>query len=269
VTADRIRRKLRAHADPRTAAVLQRFFKTGAGEYGEGDVFIGVKVPHVRAVCRDCRGASLEEILVLLRSPVHEERLLALVMLVDAFKRGRRADRRRIYDAYRANTRYINNWDLVDASAEHIVGAWLAQTRRAPFKTLTQLARSSSVWERRIAMIATFHWIKRGDLDETFRIADLLLHDRHHLIHKAVGWLLREAGKRDGVAERAFLRDRFQTMPRTMLRYAIERFPPDERSVYMRRGGASTTAATAAIRSDARSTSRSAPGRPGLRQKPK
>jgi 3-methyladenine DNA glycosylase AlkD len=230
LTAAAIRRKLHAHARPETVTILQRFFKTGPGEYGEGDRFIGVKVPGVRAVCRDCRGASLAEIRTLLRSPVHEERLLALLMLIDAFSAGDEAARRRIYDFYLAHTAFINNWDLVDASAAQIVGAWLHDRSTAP---LTKLARSSSLWERRIAIIATFDFIRRDEFDETLRISDMLLHDEHDLIHKAVGWLLREVGKRDGAVERGFLRTRYNTMPRTMLRYAIERFPAAERTRYL------------------------------------
>jgi len=233
LTAAAIRRKLRAHANPDSVAILQRFFKTGPGQYGEGDRFIGVKLPGVRTVCRECRGAPLAEVLKLLRSRIHEERTLALLMLVDAFKAGDDQVRRRIYDLYLANTRFINNWDLVDCSARQIVGGWLRGRGTAP---LTRLARSKSLWERRIAMIATFDGVSRGEFDETFRVADLLLHDDHDLIHKAVGWLLREVGKRDGAAERAFLKGRYKTMPRTMLRYAIERFPEGERRRYLKGG---------------------------------
>ncbi len=230
LTAAAMRLKLGAHARPESIAILQSFYKTGPGEYGEGDRFIGVKVPGVRAVCRDCRGASLSEIRTLLRSPVHEERLLALLLLIDTFNAGDEAVRRRIYDFYLAHTAFINNWDLVDASAAQIVGAWLHGRNKAP---LTKLARSSSLWERRIAIIATFDFIRRGEFDETLRIADLLLDDDHDLIHKAVGWLLREVGKRDGEVERAFLSTRYKTMPRTMLRYAIERFSAAERKRYL------------------------------------
>jgi 3-methyladenine DNA glycosylase AlkD len=188
-------------------------------------------VPALRAVCRECRGASLAHVRTLLRSRIHEERALALLLLVDAFRRGDARERRRIYDFYLSHTEFINNWDLVDASAEHIVGAWLQTRGRAP---LRRLARSKSVWERRIAIVGTYHFIKRGEFEETFRIADLLLHDEHDLIHKAVGWMLREVGKRDGAAERAFLKARHGSMPRTMLRYAIERFPEEERIKYLR-----------------------------------
>lgn len=229
-TAADISRKLRKHADPSSVAILQRFFKTGPGQYGAGDRFIGVKVPGVRAVCRECRGAPLEAIETLLRSPIHEERTLALLMLVDAFKRGDDGERRRIYELYLANTKFINNWDLVDCSAAQIVGGWLHGRSKAP---LTRLAKSQSLWERRIAIIATFDGIRRGEFDETFRIADLLLQDEHDLIHKSVGWMLREVGKRDGAAERAFLATRYKKMPRTMLRYAIERFPEKERRKYL------------------------------------
>jgi 3-methyladenine DNA glycosylase AlkD len=230
LTATAIRRKLRAHANPASVAILQSFFKTGPGQYGEGDQFIGVKVPGLRAVCGECRGAPLAEVLKLLRSRIHEERALALLMLVDAFDAGDDRVRRQIYDLYLANTAFINNWDLVDCSAAQIVGGWLRGRSTAP---LTGLARSQSLWERRIAMIATFDGIRRGEFRDTFRIAEILLHDEHDLIHKAVGWLLREVGKRDGAAERAFLASRYKAMPRTILRYAIEKFPEAERRRYL------------------------------------
>ena len=231
LTATALSRKLRSRAKPESVAILQRFFKTGPGQYGEGDRFIGVALPVIRSLGREFRGMALDELQKLLRSPVHEERTLALVMLVDAFKTGDDRARRRVYDLYLSNTRFINNWDLVDCSAAQIVGGWLRGRSTAP---LTRLAKSKSLWERRIAMIATFDGIRRGEFDDTFRIATLLLRDDHDLIHKAVGWLLREVGKRDGAAERAFLADRYKTMPRTMLRYAIERFPEMERRRYLR-----------------------------------
>jgi 3-methyladenine DNA glycosylase AlkD len=222
--------RVRALADPSRAAALQSFFKTGKGQYAEGDRFIGIRVPQLRALCRECRGVGIAGARPLLRSPIHEERLFALFLLVDAFKRADDAGRRAVYDFYLASTRFINNWDLVDASAEHIVGGWLYGRSKAP---LTRLARSGDLWERRIAMIATLHFIRRGELDETFRIADLLMKDRHDLIHKAAGWMLREAGKRDGAALRRYLDRRHEQMPRTMLRYAIERFPEEERRRYL------------------------------------
>jgi 3-methyladenine DNA glycosylase AlkD len=231
LTADAIRKRLRAHAMPENVAILQRFFKTGPGEYGEGDRFIGVKVPGIRTVCRECRGVRMSEVRPLLRSPIHEERMLALLILVDAFARGTPDAQRRIYDFYLDHTRYINNWDLVDLSAAPIVGRWLRDRSKAP---LTRLARSKSLWERRIAIIATHDGIRMREFDETFRVADLLLSDPQDLIHKAVGWMLREVGNRDGAAERRFLASRYTTMPRTMLRYAIEKFPQAERIKYLR-----------------------------------
>jgi 3-methyladenine DNA glycosylase AlkD len=222
--------RLRQHADQSRVPGLQRFFKTGPGEYAEGDVFIGVTVPDLRQVCRECRGATIPDILVLLGSAVHEERLLALLLLVEMFRRGTEELKREIYRLYLANTKFINNWDLVDSSAPHIVGAWLFARSRAP---LRRLARSSSLWERRIAIIATQFFIRNGDLEETFRIADLLLQDHHDLIHKAVGWMLREAGNRNPTAERSYLETRYPRMPRTMLRYAIEKFPEAERRRYL------------------------------------
>ncbi len=230
LTPAQIRKRLRAHADPSAVEIVQRFFKTGPGEYGEGDRFIGVKVPAVRAVCRECRGLPQPVVRELLTSPIHEERLLALLVLVDAFGRGDEQEQRAIYDFYLEHTAFINNWDLVDASAAQIVGVWLRERSKRP---LTRLARSASLWERRIATIATFDYIRRGSFDETFRIADILLQDPHDLIHKAVGWMLREVGKRDGAAARRFLDRRHPRMPRTMLRYAIERFPEAERKQYL------------------------------------
>jgi 3-methyladenine DNA glycosylase AlkD len=222
--------RLRQRADKSRVPGLQRFFKTGPGEYAEGDVFIGVTVPDLRRVCRECRGATIPDILILLGSAVHEDRLLALLLLVETFRRGTDETKHEVYRLYLANTKFINNWDLVDSSAPHIVGAWLFTQSRAP---LRRLARSSSLWERRIAIIATQFFIRHGDLEETFRIADLLVTDHHDLIHKAVGWMLREAGNRDPKAERAYLETRYPRMPRTMLRYAIEKFPEAERRRYL------------------------------------
>ena len=226
----RIRRELRGQADPKAAAVLQAFFKTGRGEYAEGDRFLGVKVPSIRRLARAHRDLSHAEVLTLLRSRWHEERLLALLILVAQYQRATARDRAAIYRAYRSNTRYVNNWDLVDLSAEHIIGAHVDPARLA---VLERMARSRFLWNRRIAILATFHWIKQGIFEPTLRIAELLLLDRHDLIHKAVGWMLREVGKRDLASERAFLCTHYRRMPRTMLRYAIERFPEQERRRYL------------------------------------
>lgn len=230
ITAASIRRRLREHADPARAAALRRFFKTGKGEYGEGDRFLGLTLPVVRQVCRESRGASLQTIETLLHSPLHEERGVGLMILVDAFKQADVPGRRAIYDFYLANTARVNNWDLVDSSAAQIVGAWLHGRSRAP---LRRLARSRLLWDRRIAIISTHYFIRNGEVADTFAIAEMLLRDREDLIHKAVGWMLREAEKRDPAAARAFLDRHAAAMPRTMLRYAIERFPPEERRRYM------------------------------------
>jgi 3-methyladenine DNA glycosylase AlkD len=227
-----IRKEIKRLADPEKAKILQRFFKTGPGQYGAGDVFAGITVPVTRKLARKYCDLPLGDAAELLKSPIHEERLLALLILVEKARRGDDATRKRIYGLYLKNTRTINSWDLVDLSAEHIVGAWLAGGNR---EKLYRLAKSKSLWERRIAIVATFHDIKRGRPDHTLALADVLMGDRHDLIHKAVGWMLREVGKRCSPDTlRAFLRTRYRSMPRTMLRYAIERFPEEERKAYLR-----------------------------------
>ena len=230
-TTAQARRDLQALTDDGIAAHSQRFFKTGPGEYAEGDRFIGVRVPAIRGVAKQYRALAHDEVLALLRSAIHEERLLALLILCDQYKRGDAAERKRIYDAYLGHTAFINNWDLVDASAHKIVGPHLENRSRRP---LDRLARSKNFWERRIAVIATFFFIQREEFDDTLRIADRLLDDGEDLIHKAVGWMLREVGKRDLRREEAFLQDRYGRMPRTMLRYAIERFPERRRQAYLK-----------------------------------
>jgi 3-methyladenine DNA glycosylase AlkD len=227
-----IRSRLQALADPAQAANLQRFFKTGPGEYGAGDVFIGVKVPQLRALVRDFKAFALASAASLLESAVHEERMLALLLLVHRFERSKDAgERQRIYDLYLARTARIDNWDLVDVTAPQIVGGWLVDRERA---VLRRLARSKSLWERRIAMIATFFFIRRGDFADALAIAGILVGDDHDLIHKAVGWMLREVGNRDLAAEEAFLKRHYQKMPRTMLRYAIEKFEEPRRQAYLK-----------------------------------
>ena len=230
VTQKAIHRELKRLSDPARAAALQRFFKTAPGEYGEGDRFLGLTVPAVRAVAARYQSLSLRDAEALLQSPWHEERLLALVILVRQYQRETPAGRGAIYRLYRRNIRRINNWDLVDCSAGRIVGAHLDAGNRA---WLHRLARSRSLWERRIAVMATGFYIGRGEFDETLRIARLLLDDPHDLIHKAVGWMLREVGKRNREAEEEFLRQCAHRMPRTMLRYAIERFPERLRRRYL------------------------------------
>jgi len=226
-----VRVALRKCSDKSHAEVLQRYFKTGPGEYGEGDQFIGVRVPAMRSVARRYRDLSLTDTLTLLQSAIHEERFLALVILKQKYRKGRSGEQSEIYEKYLDNTEYINNWDLVDTSAEHIVGAYLSNRSRRP---LYDLARSHCLWERRIAVMATFHFIRNDEFDETLKLAGMLVTDTEDLIHKAVGWMLREIGKRDRSAEESFLNKYYQHMPRTMLRYAIEKFPEDVRQQYLK-----------------------------------
>jgi len=221
-----------ALADPQRAEHHLRFFKTGPGEYGHGDRFLGLTVPQIRTVARQHRALPLPELSRLLDSEWHEERLLALMIAVHQFRRGDTATRKAIHHFYLKKTDRINNWDLVDLSARDIVGGYLLDRSRSP---LARLARSRSVWERRIAIIATYAFIQRGEFDDTLRIAEALLGDGHDLIHKAVGWMLREVGKRDVAVLRAFLDEHAPQMPRTALRYAIERFPASLRRRYLRR----------------------------------
>lgn len=223
--------RLQQIGDPEHARFVAGYFRTGPGDYGEGDRFLGIRIPALRALAREFRGTPLDDAAELLRSPWHEARLLALLLLVDAYARGDAEMREAVYRLYLDNTRYVNNWDLVDSSAPQIVGAHLKDGDRG---VLERLARSASLWERRIAILATQHFIRRGDFGTTLRIAEMLVDDGHDLIHKAVGWMLREVGNRDRAAEEAFLRRHHRTMPRTMLRYAIERFPPDLRHAYLR-----------------------------------
>ena len=224
--------RLKECSDPERAKASLWFFKTGPGEYGEGDRFLGVAATPLRKLAREFQGMPLPQVLKLLENPWHEARSLALLILGSAYARGDEQARQAIYDAYLANTHRVNGWDLVDCSAEHVVGAHLETRSRAP---LRKLARSKSLWERRIAIIATFRYIKKGEFGETVRIAEILLCDQEDLIHTAVGWMLWEVGKRGGMAqEEAFLRKHCKTMPRTMLRYAIERFPEPLRKAYLK-----------------------------------
>jgi 3-methyladenine DNA glycosylase AlkD len=225
-----LRAEIRALADPVRAIGVARFFKTGPGQYGEGDRFLGIRVPDLRRVARTYRDLPSDEALRLLSSAWHEERLVALIILVAAHERGTRAERQRIHRAYLANTAYVNNWDLVDSSAGALVGF---DIERSGTRLIERLARSKSVWERRIAIVATFYTIKRNDFAPTLSIAERLLGDSHDLIHKAVGWMLREVEKRDGPVARRFLDQHAATMPRTALRYAIERMPVAERKRYL------------------------------------
>lgn len=226
---------LAEHADAGDAALLQRFFKTGKGQYAQGDVFIGVRVPMTRRVCKSCAALPLTETRKLLNSAVHEHRLAALLILVGQYPHAAAPRQQAIHDLYLDRLRHgrVNNWDLVDGSAEYLCGAHLPKGNH---RLLDVLAASDNLWQRRVAMISTYGFIKRGDASSALHIAHTLLHDRHDLIHKAVGWMLREIGKR--VDERlltAFLDQHAATMPRTALRYAIERLSPAQKQRYMHR----------------------------------
>lgn len=230
MTAQKIRKQLRDLADPAKAKILRGFFKTGPGEYGEGDVFLGITVPVLRKLAKEHDGIALKGSLQLLKSTVHEERLLALFLLIRAYSKGDESLKKKIYDLYLINIRFINNWDLVDLSAPNIVGSYLTDRSRKP---LYALAKSRNLWKRRIAILSAFTFIKRNEFSDMLRISGMLLADRHDLIHKAVGWMLREVGKRDLSAEERFLQRHYKSMPRTMLRYAIERFPESKRQQYL------------------------------------
>lgn len=226
-----VRRALASLADPRRAEASSRFLRMVPGGYGEGDRALGVSVPDQRTVAaRFWRDLSLAETTQLLTGGAHEERLTALLILVRKFVKGDEPERGQIFDIVLANTDRINNWDLVDSSAPYIVGPWLLDRDRS---VLDRLAESSLVWERRIAIMATFAFIKAGDFEWTFRLGDRLLHDPHDLVRKAVGWMLREVGNRDRAAEEEFLARRYRVMPRVMLRYAIEKFEPQRRRDYL------------------------------------
>ena len=225
-----IHKELKKYASKEKAEILQRFFKTGPGEYGEGDIFLGVKVPETRAVAKKFKDLTLNDTISLLKSKIHEERLLALLILVQKYSSGDSGTRKNVYTAYLKNTKYINNWDLVDLSAYKIVGEYLADKSKKP---LYVLVRSQNMWERRIAIISTYNFIKSDDFEDTIKISQLLLNDTHDLIHKAVGWMLREVGKRDISVCEGFLKGCYRSMPRTMLRYAIERFPEGKRLKYL------------------------------------
>jgi 3-methyladenine DNA glycosylase AlkD len=230
-----IHRELVRLGNPSDARFLQGFFKTGPGQYGEGDRFLGIRLPDLRKLAAKHRSAPLATISSMLRSKWHEERLLALLILILQYGTAGAAQKDAIFRLYLRSTDRINNWDLVDCSAAQIVGAHLFEGGRA---RLLRLAKSKSLWERRIAIIATAHYIKRGEFADTLKIARILRDDPHDLIHKAVGWMLREVGKRDRAAEERFLKRHAARMPRTMLRYAIERFPERLRRSYLAAGRA-------------------------------
>ncbi len=227
-----IKKELHKSSDPVRAKHSQRFFKTGPGQYGEGDVFLGLTMPQVRVIAKKYfKEVTLSEVQELVKSKYHEFRMCALVMLVYKYDKFP-AERKEIYDFFLKNTKYVNNWDLVDVTIPRTVGAYLVDNDR---KILYRLVKSSDLWERRIAVLATFAFLSKGDFKDSLKIAEILLNDEHDLIHKAVGWMLREIGKRDETILTKFLNKHVTKMPRTMLRYSIERLEEKKRVGYLKK----------------------------------
>jgi len=232
MTVKEIQRELESFSAPEKKERLPYFFKTGKGQYGEGDKFLGVVVPDTRTIAKKYKAIPFEEIKKLLENEYHECRLCALLILVERFKKARGEERKEIVDFYLSHTSRINNWDLVDLSARDIVGEYLLNKDRSD---LYKLAESDLLWDQRIAVVATFAFIRRGDLDDIFALSEKLLKHKHDLMHKAIGWMLREAGKKDKDRLCLFLDHFHKEMPRTMLRYSIEKFTPEERAHYMKK----------------------------------
>lgn len=226
----KIREAIEKQKNPEQAKILQRFFKTGKGEYGEGDIFYGIKVPVQRKIVKQFNDLQLNDLEILIASKVHEERLIAFLILVEQFKKADSKNQKIIFDFYLKNRKGVNNWDIVDLSAPNIIGNYLLYKDKS---LLYKFAKSKNLWEKRIAVLSTFTFIRNGLFVDTINISEILLQDKHDLIHKAVGWMLREIGKRDLKTEEEFLIKHYKTMPRTMLRYAIEKFPEKKRQFYL------------------------------------
>ena len=231
---EQLKKEIQDLKNPEQAKILQKFFKTGEGEYAEGDIFLGIKVPVQRVIVKKYFHLNFQEIQQLLDNKIHEYKLIALLILIEKYKKAKKdkLERRKIFEFYLKNTKNINNWDLVDLSAPQILGDFL---QKEGTEILTHLANSKNLWERRIAIISTYPFIKKRRFGETLAISEILINDTHDLIHKAVGWMLREVGKRDLAAEEKFLKKHYQQMPRTMLRYAIEKFPKEKRKSYLQK----------------------------------
>lgn len=228
-----IKKELRKAADKEKVKILLRFFKTGKGEYGAGDKFLGIVMPRQREIAKKYFDRiSLGDTLKLLRSKFHEERMTSLLLMMLKYKKGTPSEQKKIFLAYLANTKFINNWDLVDVTCRGIIGAYLLEKDR---NILYKMVKSKNIWERRIAIVSTFYFISKNDLADTFKIAEMLLSDRHDLIHKAIGWSLREAGKKDKPRLIKFLNENISKMPRTTLRYSIEKFPATEREGFLKK----------------------------------
>ncbi len=227
-----LQQHLQKLADAEKALLYAKFFKTSTGEYGEGDKFLGIVVPEQRKAAQKYPNLSLPELQQLLSSGIHEYRLTALFILIRKFQKATDAEKKEIFNFYLKNTPNINNWDLVDSSAPHIVGTYLLDQDKS---VLYQLARSPNLWEKRIAILSTLAFIRAGKFEHTLKMAEILLHDSHDLLHKAVGWMLREIGNQNQEAEEEFLNKHYRTMPRTMLRYAIEKFEKKKKEMYMKK----------------------------------
>ena len=233
LTSLQLKKDIKKLASPETAKHAQRFFKTAKGDYGHGDKFLGVRTPKIRELAKKYTDLTLNEILILVKSKFHEERLCGLIMMADKYAKSKdEKEQQTIFNKYVKHFKYINNWDLVDATAPHIVGKHLLERDR---KIIYQWAKSKHLWTKRIAIISTWWFIRNNDLKDVFRISKILLNDKHDLIHKAVGWMLREAGKKDLKKLESFLIKYYRSMPRVMLRYSIEKFPKTKRDQYLKR----------------------------------
>lgn len=231
IEVNNLKEELKKYIDKEKAEFLPRFFKVAPGEYGEGDVFIGVTVPNQRKVARSFKKLSFDDIESLLKEEVHEYRLTALLILVHQFEKSKEDNKRTLVDFYLENADRVNNWDLVDSTAHKILGPYLINKDR---EILYRLAKEDHLWKQRIAIMATFHFIKNNDYKDALAISEILINHKHDLIHTAVGWMLREIGNRDKEVEVDFLNKHYKLMPRTMLRYAIEKFPNEERQDYLK-----------------------------------
>jgi len=229
---NKILKDLRSEKNDFQAKILSRFFKTGKGQYGEGDIFWGIRVPVLRNISKKFKEASLKDIQELLNSKVHEHRMAGMFILIERYKKAE--NKKEIFDFYLKNTKNINNWDLVDLTAPNIIGDFLLKNKKER-KILYSLVKSKNLWERRIAILSTFTLLRNKDYKDVLKISEILLKDEHDLIHKAVGWMLRELGKRDKEVEIEFLEKYYKLMPRTMLRYSIEKFSNKERERYMKK----------------------------------
>jgi len=231
---NQLKKDMQKLANSDKAKDLSRFFKTGKDQYGEGDIFLGVSVPDQRKTAKKYLNLSLDGIQELLSSKVHEHRLTSLFILISKFEKGNNKLKKEIFDFYLQNTKNINNWDLVDLSAPKILGLYILDNPKEK-KTLYKLVKSKNLWEKRIVMLSTYAFIKNNEFDDAFKISEILLKDKHDLIHKAVGWMLREIGNRNQAKEESFLKKHCKKMPRTMLRYAIEKFDKTKKEIYMQK----------------------------------